>query len=104
MMGFRFVTDEWVADMERDLNCYKMRSETLEAENRRMQKQYRELRDSKDEEIARLHAVIEDSKQQTAKALKEVDEALKVIKRLRQAVVYYERLKTLEARDDKAAV
>ena len=96
-MALRIVSSEWVEEVERDRNIAEMALKSMTREHDKAVQSYRELRDSKAEEIMSLHAEIEAHK--TDKERLYAD-----IKRLRQAVAYYERLKPMEARDDKAAV
>lgn len=96
-MALRIVSSEWVEEVERDRNIAEMALKNMTKAHDRAVQSYRELRDSKAEEIMRLHQEIEVLKQSKERLYAE-------IKRLRQAVAYYERLKPMEARDDKAAV
>lgn len=96
-MGLRIVSSEWVEEVERDRNIAEMALKNMTKAHDRAVQSYRELRDSKAEEIAKLHTEIEALKKQLA------DERA-VSDRRRQAVAYYERLKPMEARDGKAAV
>lgn len=96
-MALRIVSSEWVEEVERDRNIAEMALKSMTREHDKAVQSYRELRDSKAEEIMSLHAEIEALKMDKERLYAE-------IKRLRQAVAYYERLKPMEARDDKAAV
>jgi len=91
-MALRFVSSEWVEEIERDKNCAEQTLRNMTKAHDRAVQSYRELRDMKDEEIRNLHLEIEALKQDKAKMAAE-------IKRLRQAVAYYEALK-----DGKTAV
>ena len=82
-MGLRLITDEKLAEMERELTAYKTGMANLEREHDRALAWAREIRDTKDAEIERLHAEIE--------ALKnEREENRRENKRLRDAIRYYE--------------
>ena len=95
-MGFRFVTDEWVKDLEREAEANKKALASMVKAHDKCLQSYRELRDSKDEEIAKLHTEIEALKKQLA------DERA-VSDRRRQAVLYYEALRP-EVRNGKTTV
>ena len=82
-MGLRLITDEKLAEMERELTAYKTGMANLEREHDRALAWAREIRDTKDAEIDRLHAEIEALKNERGQLRTEA-------KRLRQAVRYYE--------------
>lgn len=82
-MGIRLITDDKLAEMERELNSYKAGMANLEREHDRALAWAREIRDTKDKEIERLHAEIEALKSERGQMRAEA-------KRLRQAVRYYE--------------
>ena len=82
-MGLRLITDDRLAEMERELNSYKVGMANLEREHDRALAWAREIRDTKDKEIERLHAEIEALKSERGQMRAEA-------KRLRQAVRYYE--------------
>lgn len=96
-MAWRIVSSEWVEEVERDRNIAEMALKNMTKAHDRAVQSYREIRDFKDAEIRNLHMEIEALKQDNSKQAAE-------IKRLRQAVAYYERIKPLEARDGKTAV
>ena len=82
-MALRIVTDEWIREMERENDCNLAALRNMTKAHDRAVQSYRELRDSKAEEIMSLHAEIE--------ALKTDKERLYAeIKRLRQAIKFYE--------------
>ena len=82
-MGLRLITDEKLAEMERELTAYKTGMANLEREHDRALAWAREVRDTKDAEIDRLHAEIEALKNERGQLRTEA-------KRLRQAVRWYE--------------
>ena len=83
-MGLRLITDEKLAEMERELTAYKTGMANLEREHDRALAWAREIRDTKDAEIERLHAEIE--------ALKNERGQLRVENnRLRSCIKYYEK-------------
>ena len=82
-MGLRLITDEKLAEMERELTAYKTGMANLEREHDRALAWAREIRDTKDAEIDRLHAEIEALKNERGQLRTEA-------KRLRQAVRWYE--------------
>ena len=82
-MGLRLITDEKLAEMERELTAYKAGMANLEREHDRALAWAREIRDTKDAEIDRLHAEIEALKNERGQLRTEA-------KRLRQAVRWYE--------------
>ena len=94
-MGIRLITDEKLAEMENELQSFKIGYRKMIKEHDAVLKSYRDLRDSKDEEIANLHSEIETLKQDKAKQQQE-------IKRLRQAVSFYEKRHKMEVLDEKA--
>ena len=96
MMGLRIVSDEWVAEMERENECNLTALKNMTKAHERAMQSYRELRDSKNEEIANLHTEIEALKQDKLKLQQEVN-------RLKQMVRWYE-LHKVEVRDGKNAV
>lgn len=96
MMGLRIVSDEWVAEMERENECNLKALKNMTKAHDNAVKSYRELRDSKNEEIANLHTEIEALKQDKLKLQQEVN-------RLKKAVHYYEAHR-VEVRDGKNAV
>lgn len=96
MMGLRIVSDEWVAEMERENECNLKALKSMTKAHDNAIKSYRELRDSKNEEIANLHTEIEALKQDKLKLQQEVT-------RLKKAVHYYEAHR-VEVRDGKNAV
>ena len=96
MMGLRIVSDEWVAEMERENECNLKALKNMPKAHDRAMQSYRELRDSKNEEIANLHTEIEALKQDKLKLQQEVN-------RLKQMVRWYE-LHKVEVRDGKNAV
>ena len=82
-MGLRLITDEKLAEMERELTAYKTGMANLEREHDRALAWAREIRDTKDAEIDRLHTEIEALKNERGQLRTEA-------KRLRQAVRWYE--------------
>ena len=90
------MTDEWIREMERENECNLTALKSMTKAHDNAVKSYRELRDSKNEEIANLHAEIEALKQDKLKLQQEVN-------RLKQAVHYYEAHR-VEVRDGKNAV
>lgn len=82
-MGLRIVSSEWVEEVERDRNIAEMALKNMTKAHDRAVQSYRELRDSKAEEIMSLHAEIEVLKQSKERLYAE-------IKRLRQAIKFYE--------------
>lgn len=95
-MGLRIVSDEWVAEMERENECNLKALKSMTKAHDNAVKSYRELRDSKNEEIANLHTEIEALKQDKERQRKEID-------RLRQVIRFYEG-RRVEVRDGKNAV
>lgn len=90
-MGFRLVSSAWVDEVTAECESYKKGMENMAKAHERMLKQYTALKESKDREIMKLHEEIEALKSQIADDRREN-------KRLRQAVKYYEVLKTVEVR------
>lgn len=86
-MGLRFVSDEWVQEMERENECNKRALASMVRAHDKCLQSYRELRDSKDQEILLLHQEIELLKKQLAE-----ERARSEVRR--QAVAYYEARKT----------
>lgn len=82
-MGLRIVSDEWVKEMERANECNIAALEKMTREHDKAVQSYRELRDSKDREIERLHQEIEVLKVDNLKAAQ-------LLKQLRKAVKWYE--------------
>lgn len=82
-MALRIVSSEWVEEVERDRNIAEMALKNMTKAHDRAVQSYRELRDSKAEEIMSLHAEIEVLKQSKERLYAE-------IKRLRQAIKFYE--------------
>lgn len=82
-MGFRIVSSEWVEEVERDRNIAEMALKNMTKAHDRAVQSYRELRDSKAEEIMNLHAEIEALKRDRQKLFAEN-------KRLRQVTKFYE--------------
>lgn len=82
-MALRIVSDEWVKEMERDLACANATLKNMTKAHDRAVQSYRELRDSKDQEIFNLHGEIEALKQDRERLRAEND-------RLRQAVKWHE--------------
>ena len=58
-MALRIVSSEWVEEVERDRNIAEMALKNMTKAHDRAVQSYRELRDSKAEEIMSLHAEIE---------------------------------------------
>ncbi len=90
-MGLRLTTDERIHEMENEIESWKRGYDRMVKEHDKMLQSYRDMRDSKDAEIDRLHAEIEALKNERAENRKEN-------KRLRDAVQYYERRKRDENR------
>ena len=90
-MAFKFLTGERFNELENEVESYRKGMENMAKAHDRAMQSYRDLRDSKDEEIAKLHEEIEMLKRE----LRERDKKIDV---LRQAVAYYEALKGLEVR------
>lgn len=90
-MGLRLTTDERMHEMENEIESWKRGYDRMVKEHDKMLQSYRDMRDSKDAEIDRLHAEIEALKNERAENRKEN-------KRLRDAVQYYERRKRDESR------
>ena len=82
-MGFRVVTSAWVNEIENERDSYKAGLEKMQHEHETLLRQYRELRDSKDEEISRLHKTIEILKVDNMRAVQ-------LLKQLRKAIKWYE--------------
>lgn len=82
-MGLRLVTDEWVREQQRERENALTALAKMEKEHDRALTWAREVRDTKDAEIDRLHAEIEALKNERGQLRTEA-------KRLRQAVRYYE--------------
>lgn len=91
-MGLRLVTDEWVREQQRERDNALTALSKMEKEHDRALAWAREVRDTKDAEIERLHAEIEALKNERAENRKEN-------KRLRDAVQFYERRKRNEAKE-----
>lgn len=96
-MGLRLVTDEWVKETQMEAEAAKKCAENMSKAHERAVQSYRELRDAKDAEIARLHQEIE-----VLKA--DLNEARKREGRHRQAIAYYEALRTEVRNASKTAV
>lgn len=82
-MGLMLTTDRHMQYLENEVESYRIGLESMSKAHNRVLQQYRELRDSKDEEIAKLHGEIEALKMQLYEKDKET-------KRLRDAVAWYE--------------
>ena len=82
-MGFRIVTDEWIQEKEREMEFYQEGFGRMTKEHDKALAWAREIRDTKDAEIDRLHAEIEALKNERGQLRTEA-------KRLRQAVRWYE--------------
>ncbi len=82
-MGLRLVTDEWIRETERERDNALTALRKMETEHDRALAWAREIRDTKEAEIDRLHAEIEMLKNERSQLRAEG-------KRLRQAVRYYE--------------
>lgn len=82
-MGLMLTTTERMHELENQVESYSIGIAKMEKEHETLLRQYRELRDNKNGEIAKLHEVIEDLKAQRA-------EDRKTIKMLRGCVAYYE--------------
>lgn len=82
-MGLRLVTDEWVREQQRERDNALTALAKMEKEHDRALAWAREVRDTKDAEIDRLHAEIEALKNERGQMRTEA-------KRLRQAVRWYE--------------
>ena len=82
-MGLRLTTDRRMKYLEHELESYRIGLESMSKAHNRVLQQYRTLRDSKDEEIAKLHGEIEALKAQLFEKDKET-------RRLRDAVEWYE--------------
>ena len=93
-MGLRLITDERLAELENELQSFKIGYRKMIKEHDAVLKSYRDLRDSKDEEIANLHSEIEALKQDKEKLRRENG-------RLRQAVNFYEKRHKMEVLDEK---
>lgn len=90
-MGLRLTTDERMHELENEIESWKRGYDGMVKEHDKMLQSYRDMRDSKDREIERLHQEIEALKNERAENRKEN-------KRLRDAVQYYERRKRDESR------
>lgn len=82
-MGMRIVSSEWVNEIENERDSYKAGLKKMQQEHETLLRQYRELRDSKDEEISQLHKTIEILKVDNMRAVQ-------LLKQLRKAVKWYE--------------
>ena len=91
-MGLRLTTDERMHELENEIESWKRGYAGMVKEHDKMLQSYRDMRDSKDREIERLHQEIEALKNERAENRKEN-------KRLRDAVQYYERRKRNEAKE-----
>lgn len=91
-MGLRIVSSEWVNEIENERDSYKAGLEKMQQEHEALLRQYRELRDSKDAEISRLHKNIEILKVDNMRAVQ-------LLKQLRKAIKWYE-----DNKNGKAAV
>ena len=85
-MGLMLTTSEHMRMLENEVDSYKRGLESMTKAHNRVLAQYRELRDSKDAQIADLHSEIESLKTQ-------IYELRKDNGRLRQVVAHYEGLK-----------
>lgn len=63
-MGLRLITDERLFELESEAESNKAACQNMVKAHEKLLTQYRELRDAKDAEIARLHAQIEDLKRE----------------------------------------
>ena len=70
-MGFRIVTDEWIQEKEREMEFYREGFGRMTKEHDKALAWAREIRDTKDAEIERLHAEIEARKNERAETRKE---------------------------------
>ena len=93
-MALKLVSSEWVDEVTNEVESYKRGYKKMLNEHDKVLRQYRDLRDVKDEEIANLHTEIEALKQDKAKQQQE-------IKRLRQAVSFYEKRHKMEVLDEE---
>ena len=85
-MGLIIATSERIKELEDQVEAYKRGIDNLYAENERMQKCYRELRDEKDEAIKSFT----DEVNRLNKAINKMHKENVV---LREVVSYYERMK-----------
>lgn len=85
-MGLMLTTTEHMFELENQVESLSIGLANMEAENRKMQKAYRNLRDSKDAEIERLNAEIRRHKIQK-------DRDNQTIEMLRAFVTRYEEQK-----------
>lgn len=83
-MGLMLTTTERMKDLESEIESYRIGLGNMEKEHEKVLSQYRALRDEKD-------IVIEGLNGEIAKLSVQIRELCKEIKRLRQAVEYYER-------------
>ncbi len=90
-MAFRLLTGERYIELENEVESYRTGMENMAKAHDRAVQSYRDLKDAKDAEIARLHEQIEDLKRQIREKEKAED-------RHRQAIAYYEALLGKEAR------
>ena len=90
-MALRLLTGERYLELENEVESYRIGMENMAKAHDRAVQSYRDLKDAKDAEIARLHEQIEDLKRQ-------IREKEKAEARHRQAIAYYEALLGKEAR------
>ena len=93
----KLLSDARFFEMENELESAQKCAENMSKAHERALKSYRELRDSKNDEIEKLHIEIEALKEDLA-------DRDKTIARLRQAVKYYERKKNGSADDNALLV
>ena len=96
-MALRLLTGERYLELENEVESYRIGMENMAKAHERAVQSYRELRDAKDAEIARLHEEIEMLKADLAEARKREG-------RHRQAIAYYEALRTEVRNANKTAV
>lgn len=97
VMGLMLTTTSHMEMLENEVESYKIGLANMSKAHDRLLKQYRELRDSKDAEILKLHREIEALKVQAFQDAREK-------KRLRQCVTYYEEKKNGTADADTLPV
>ncbi len=85
-MGLMLTTTEHMRDLENEVESYRKGLEKMEQEHETVLRQYRELRDDKDNEIDRLNSEIH-------KLTAQIRDLCKEVKMLRQIIDYYERKK-----------
>lgn len=96
-MGLMLTTTSHMEMLENEVESYKIGLANMSKAHDRVLRQYRELRDSKDAEIEKLHREIEVLKVQAMQDAREK-------KRLRQCIDYYEGKKNAVADADTLPV